>query len=115
MKLSKVFDIIDECGWGIYKANYKDTLNDEVYVELSQGSPAGEDFSFGVWYKNAKDLVNEIKDYAECFDIDEHVEMWIDAKRNGVAGVPSISDLVEDAKEIQKMLDDLVAALDKEN
>ena len=115
MKLSKVFDIIDECGWCIYKDNYKDAQTGKFYVELSQGSPAGEDFSFGVWYQDAKDLVNEIKDYAEDFDTDEHVEMWIEAKRNGVSGVPSVSTLVEDAEEIQEMLDDLVTALDKED
>ena len=30
--------------------------------------------------------------------------MWLEAKRTGVAGVPSARALVQDAKEIQEML-----------
>ena len=46
------------------------------------------------------------------FDVDEHVEMWIEARRNGVRGVPSsIRELVEDAEDIDKMLEELADAL----
>ena len=73
--------------------------------ELSKGSPAGEDFSFCIEHNNeVEEAVQEIKSYAYDFDADAHVEMWIEGRRNGVAGVPSTVELVEDAQEIQKML-----------
>lgn len=56
-------------------------------VELRKESPAGEDFS---------------------------IELWIEAKRNGVKGVPSARELVYDAEAICKMLQELAAALAKE-
>lgn len=55
-----------------------------------------------------------VKEYAANFDIDEHIELWIEAKRNGVKGVPSARELVYDAEAICKMLQELAAALAKE-
>jgi len=37
--------------------------------------------------------------------------MWVEAKHNGREGIPSIRELVEDADEIDKMLDALADAL----
>ena len=37
--------------------------------------------------------------------------MWIEAKRNGVSGVPSTQELVYDAEEISKMLNTLAEKL----
>lgn len=78
-------------------------------VDLYKESPAGEDFGFGV---SADRFVREVKEYASYFDVDEHVEMWIEVRRNGVRGVPSsIRELVEDAEDIDKMLEELADAL----
>lgn len=85
--------------------------NLEKYAEFSQCSPAGEDFSFCVFYEDIEDLIKEVIEYAFTFDVDEHVEMWLEAKRNGVRGVPSVCTLVNDAKEIETMLADLADAL----
>lgn len=81
---------------------------DDGTVEVCQASPAGEDFFFTA---NVKDFPREVEEYAENFDPDEHIEMWIEARRNGVAGVPSTRELVHDAEEIQKMLNELAEAL----
>lgn len=62
-----------------------------------------------------QNFAEEVEEYAQDFDVDEHVEMWIDARKRGVSGVPStIRELLEDAEAIQKMLNDLVEALNKE-
>lgn len=37
--------------------------------------------------------------------------MWIEARHNGVQGVPNTRTLVEDAEAIQDMLDELAEAL----
>lgn len=41
-------------------------------VELEKYSPAGEDFFFCV---DKKDFINNVIEYAEDFDADEHAEM----------------------------------------
>lgn len=37
--------------------------------------------------------------------------MWVEARRNKVAGVPSIKELVKDAEDIDAMLKELAEAL----
>ena len=84
---------------------YIETLDWDVYcdgdgsVELYQFSPAGEDFGFTVSESN---LIEDVKDYAESFDSEEHAAMWYDAKQH---------ELVEDADAIQEMLEDLATNL----
>ena len=89
--------IIEDLGWRIIKCG-------DGTVELEKSSPAGEDFIFSVSEKN---IVADIEEYAATFDPDEHVEMWIMARRNGTSGVPSTAELVEDAKAIEDMLEEL--------
>lgn len=65
---------------------------------IHQYTPAGEDWSFYL-----EDLHN-LPEYADNFDVDEEFEMWVEAKRNGVSGVPSYRDLLEDQEWKQKIL-----------
>lgn len=96
---------IENLDWSISDCNYG---NGEVGWDIAQYSPAGEDFSFSICHNNdVHKAISEINDYAFYFDIDEHIEMWIEAKNNGVAGVPSTRELVDDADAIQEMLDEL--------
>ena len=81
---------------------------DDGRVELETFSPAGEDFCVCVDVEN---FPQAMQDYADDFDINEHIEMWILAKRNGVSGVPSASELVDDAFAIQSMLNRLALDL----
>ena len=39
--------------------------------------------------------------------------MWIEARKNGVSGVPSTRELVKDAEDIDKMLQEIAAALSR--
>ena len=87
---------------------WKVTVCDDGTVELEQYTPAGEDFLFTV---DIKDFPQEVERYAEDFDIDDHITMWLKAKDNGVAGVPSARELVHDAEAIQEMLNTLAEAL----
>lgn len=68
--------ICERLGWNI--TVYR---ND---VELSQYSPAGEDFYFTADKHN---FARSIKEYAEDFDADEHAEMWVE-NMHTVRGVP---------------------------
>ena len=62
---------------------------EEDYVELEKYSPAGEDFIFGVQKGN---FVKNVREYADDFDVDEHVELWIEGRgKNGVPARPASS------------------------
>lgn len=95
-------DICEKNGWSY------DFFAETNEVELSQSSPAGEDFSFIV---SLEDLPEKVHSFIFNFDVDEHVEMWIEAKREGVSGVPTTRELVDDAEAIEQMLEELSRAL----
>ena len=93
--LDELEDYLDDKGWSVYK--------DEDGWDIRQASPAGEDFGFYIRHgDDVEQAIKEIKEYAYDFDIDEHVELNL-----GGRGAPGVVELVEDAKEIQKMLDEL--------
>ena len=116
--LGQVLDTATSMGWSYDETDF---ANDEGGYEFFQYSPAGEDFSFAASYgsKDLSDdekgaaLIKEIEDYADDFDEDEHLEMWIEARGNGVAGVPGTRELVKDAEDIHSMLTDLANELRK--
>ncbi len=99
--LEKLFAYIETLSWDVY-------CDGDGSVELYQFSPAGEDFGFTVSESN---LIEDVKDYAESFDSEEHAAMWYDAGQSGVRGVPSFPELVEDAESIQEMLNELAMDL----
>lgn len=93
---------IEDYGWNI-------TAYNDSYWDISQFSPAGEDFFFTINHNNSvKKAIEEISQYANDFDVDEHIEMWVEARQidNNHLNVPSIRRLAEDAESIQEMLDD---------
>lgn len=94
----------EELGWSCWE-------DENGGVELETSSPAGEDFLFYVHTK--ENLVEEVREYADDFDIEEHVRELLNAKANGFAGVPDLKTLVEDADDIKGMLDELADALEE--
>ena len=95
-------DILEKREWSV--CDY----TDDGRVELEWYSPAGEDFIVCVRVENFPD---EILDYSDSFDPDEHIAMWIEAKQNGTKGVPGARQIVHDAEEIEKELDELAFEL----
>ena len=83
----------------------------EYYIELSQYTPAGEDWSVCIWFDGTnKDFIKSIEKLVENFDIDEEVEPYIEIR--GTRGVPkSVRTLIEDAEwkleTLQSLVDDL--------
>lgn len=94
--------VLEAYGWTV------SSYTDDGRVEIEQYSPAGENFSFCV---EVEYFPARVMEYYMSFDIDEHVETWIEAKKNGTAGVPSAVTLVRDATAIDKMLEELADAL----
>lgn len=98
----KHIDVLENLDWSI--SGY----TEDGRVEIEKYSPAGEDFVICV---GIEEFPKEVFKYAESFDVDEHIAMWIEAKRNGTGGVPSTRELAHDAEEIEKMLQQLSDAL----
>ena len=67
-------DILEKREWSV--SGY----TDDGRVELEWWSPAGEDFLVCV---NVENFPDEILDYSDDFDPDEHIEMWVEARANG--------------------------------
>lgn len=88
-------------GWSCY------VDPDDFSIEFSQDTPIGENFGFHAYGKTMDEIVESIRRYANDFDIEDHVRMWLDAKVSGTANVPSVEVLVADAKAIQEMLNEL--------
>lgn len=94
--------ICEDLGWEVYET--------EDDIELSKFSPLGEDFGFSV---KADKFLEDLRDYYEDFDPEEHAAMWYNAKNN-VRGVPqSLRALLDDAIKIDGMLEDLCIALSR--
>lgn len=93
-------EICEKLDWSVY-------TDSSGNIELEKYSPAGEDFIITV---GEDDFVDNVKAYAASFDQEEHVEMWVAARRS-TKGVPSVKELVEDAQAIDDMLRELACAL----
>ena len=98
----KYLDVLEKLDWRV--CGY----TDDGGVELENYSPAGEDFLMCV---SVKDFPGSVMEYYNDFDVDDHIEMWIEARRNGVSGVPDTRTLVQDAEAIEEMLETLAGAL----
>lgn len=98
----KYLEVLELHDWSV------SSYTDDGRVELEKYSPAGEDFLICVNIENFPEAVAE---YAADFDIDDHIAMRIEAKGNGVRGVPATRELVHDAEDIDKMLQELADAL----
>ena len=70
---------------------------------ITRYTPAGEDWGFHL------DKLEDIKQYAEDFDVDEEFEMWVEAKKSGFEGVPSYCELYQDQLWKQKVLNVLAS------
>lgn len=104
MKLDdKYIEACEKLDWTVHEG-------DGGTVDLEKYSPAGEDFCFFV---SIEHFAEEIREYAAYFDIDAHIEMWIEARHNGMSGVPSTRELVKDAEDIDTMLKELAEAVTK--
>ena len=97
-KLDRLQEICESLDWYFSHDNGAGT------IMLRQYSPAGEDFGFTI---SDKYPIEDIVTAYYCFDVEEHVTSWLDAKRNGVSGVPDVVTLVDDANEISNMLEEL--------
>ncbi len=107
VKIENIVDEAEELGWRVDI----DVNGYETELYLSHESPAGEDFGFYATGNTSEEIARKIREYYYGFDQDEHIDLWIHAKESGTSGVPSYRVLVNDAAEIEKMLEALSDAM----
>lgn len=111
-ELQRMLDKAKELDW-FYTVYEEPRQNSRTYVEMEKYSPKGEDFLMIIDF-NAEDqpesFLKDLWDYADNFDIDGHVEMWISERGKG--GCPATArELVEDAEAIDEMIKELYEKL----
>ncbi len=78
--------VIEDLGWAVESDTCICTTTDvcgrEIYIECD---------------KKGK-LKNTIKNYANNYDVDDEVTLYLEAKSNGLNGVPRASILVQDCE-----------------
>ena len=85
-----------------------------MYAELGRRGSAGrEGFSFRVWYQDARGLALAVKAYCENFDEEGWVTERLVEKWKGRTDVPGVKALMQRARRISSLLDELVHTLKK--
>ena len=72
----RIVEIAEENGWEV---DVESNDGDNFSYEFSQGSPAGQDFSFEAEMKdnNVYALLNNIKDYYDNYDCSYEAYLWV--------------------------------------
>ena len=100
-----VIDVAEELGWYVSV--------ESNYFEFEKYSSAGEDFIFSIIATSLKQLQENLKEFYETFDREDHVFKLLEAKRNGFRGVPDLDTLVQDSQDIEDMLEKLAMEVTK--
>lgn len=104
----KIEEIAEGLGWNVSW----NVQGSEKYATFAQYSPAGEDFSFDVWYENLNEIGSCVRNYWENYDPAEEAMAWLGPDGHGQNGAPyEMEDLLNDKKEIESMLESLGDAL----
>lgn len=85
--------------------------NEEIELHVFGDNPKCEDWCFDITVETPKteedlfkSLCKEFWDLYNNYDIEKNVYMWLEAKRNGVPGIPGIVDLVHNEEYKKKAL-----------
>lgn len=107
----RIVEIAEENGW---KVDVESNDGDNFSYEFSQGSPAGQDFSFEVEMEdnNVYTLLNDIRNYYDCYDCSYEAYLWLDNTGHGTNGAPyDMKDVYEDMEACEKMIFELWESL----
>ena len=102
MKTDKLEKYLDELSEGTdFNFRISEIKNDEVELCMQGDNPCDEDWCNEITIKNPKTKKELIKTLHEKmwelynnFDVEEETYLMLEAKRNGLQGVPDLVDLV---------------------
>lgn len=111
--MKKLLNTAEEMDWS-YSAYIESGHGDRTYVEMGKYSLAGEDFYMVIDFdkeNQVETFLEDLREYAENFDVDEHAEMWLESRGKG--GCPSsLKELLQDAEDIKAMIEELLEKLE---
>ena len=85
---------------------------DEKYVLLSKFSPSKQDFNIEVDIENYDELLKEIEEKIENYDISEETYLWLDETGHGRNNAPyDMRDLYNDMEACLEMMKILYSGL----
>ena len=87
--------VIEDLGWRV---------NSDTSIEMWTDT-AGQNYC--IECNKGESLKEEIRSRHLGYDVDEEVELFLQAKRGGFQGVPDATILVEDCKEVEQKLEEL--------
>ena len=90
-------------GWRMYVAGVSE---DQIDIEFSWYSNAGEDFRFSASGHTPQELANDVLEYCRDFSSEEHARSVMD-----MPSAPGLRELLDDAEEIETSLEALAYAL----
>lgn len=99
--MKEIIEKIGDLGWTVYKEG------DTEYC-LSKFSPAGQDFNIVVEGENVEELLDNIYDAYENYDVSEETYLWLDDTGHGANGAPyEMKDVLADMEACKQMILDL--------
>lgn len=108
----KIIDILDE---NYISYSLCGERNGELCAELEFSSDYDGDQVFAIWFDKEdadESFCDGFRDYYEGFDIDEYVEMYLEAHRSNPTGYPyGARILVKDAEGIEDFLEKVTLQL----
>lgn len=108
--IKKVENAVENAGLGF-------NFEDDVITISFQGGVGDETKPYGginedytieiddVKEKDYDDVVDDVYDIMNDYDYEEHTEFWVNAKKEGVQGVPRIGRLIDEARAIGELLE----------
>lgn len=82
--------------------NYKGKL--EKFAQFNGFTNQDRELEYTEFYKNIAELPGLLRDRWGDYDVEEETERWLGAKNNGLQGVPTLLQLIDDCKEEEKLI-----------
>lgn len=107
VEFNQLFIEAENLGWSVEKI-------DQFEYCFSKFSPHGQDFSIAVGGECIEDILDNIYEEYENFDVSEETYLWLDDTGHGRNGAPyRMKDVLEDMEACEQMILDLYNDLNK--
>ena len=109
MTKNKIEKIAEELGWTFTWDKNNDGTK---FIMFSQSSPAGQDFSVELEYKNLGEIEDKLREYYDNYDPSYEASLWLDSEGHGKNGAPyEMIDVYNDMVACKEMIDKLACAI----
>ena len=93
-----LFEKAETLGWAV-------TEEDPHEYRFSKSSPAGQDFSIVVEGESAEELIENIREVHDNYDVSEEAYLWLDNTGHGKNGAPyEMKDVLADMEACKEMV-----------